>query len=99
MRPIGQADRGRGAGDLFNRDDMGQIAHACAAVIFLDRDAQKAQIAHLAPQRGGKGVGAVDGGGLRFQPVLRPGMDHVAQRLDVGAQIEPQRCVEHRGLA
>ena len=57
---VGQADRRRGAADLLHRDDVGEIAHAGAAVFLFDGDAEQAEVAELAPQVHGKLVAAVD---------------------------------------
>ena len=54
------------------------------------------QLAHLAPQLGGKHVVAVDLGGQRLDPLLRPAMHHLAQGVDLLAQLEPHAGGEHR---
>src|SRR6202008_3221992 len=50
MRAVGEADRGRGARDLFHGDDVGEIAHRRAAVLLFHRDAEEAERAELAPE-------------------------------------------------
>src|SRR4029450_12729022 len=47
---VGQANRGRGAADLLHGDAVGEIGHIGAAVLLLDRDAMKPQLAHRRPQ-------------------------------------------------
>ena len=96
MCAIGQADRGRGAGDLLRRDDMGEVGHARPAVFLRHGDAQKAKIAHFLPKLCREAVGAVDLGGDRLHPVLCPAMHHVAQRLDLFSKVEFHGCGEHR---
>ena len=56
MRAVGQADRGRGARNLLHRDDMGEIAHAGAAVIRIGGDAEQAERAEFLPQMRGEFV-------------------------------------------
>ena len=65
MRPVGQSDRGRGTADLLHRDAMFEVAHAGTAPFLLDRDAEDAEVTHLAPEVWREGVVAVDGGGAR----------------------------------
>src|SRR6185436_13412581 len=57
---VGKTDRRRGAGYFLHGDDVREIAHRRAAVGFLDGDAEQSQVAHLAPQVGGKLVGGID---------------------------------------
>ncbi len=71
VRAVGQADRGRGAGDFLHRHAMGEIAHAGAAPFLLDGDAEQAERAELRPQIAREGVGAVDLVGARRDLVLR----------------------------
>src|SRR5262249_51583022 len=58
-------DRGRCARDFLHRDDVREVAHRGAAKLFLDRDAQQAQVAQLRPEVARKFVGAVDLRGAR----------------------------------
>ena len=95
MRAVGQADRGRGAGDFLDRDGMGEVAHARPAVFLLDRDAEQAELAHLAPELVGEGVRPVGVGRDRLHALLRPAMDHVAQGGDLVAEVEGHRGSEH----
>ena len=60
MRAVRKPDRGRAARDLLHRDDVREVAHRRAAVLFLDRDAEQAEGAELAPQVGGELVRLVD---------------------------------------
>ena len=50
MRPVGQADTGRGSGDFFNHHGMGQIAQAAAAKVFIYGDPKDPKIPQLLPQ-------------------------------------------------
>ena len=75
---------------------MRQIAHARPAVLFIHRDAQQAQIAHLGPQLVGKGVGAVGFGRQGRDAIGGPSVDHLAQRVHILAQIEFHAPREHR---
>ncbi len=65
VRPVGQSHGSRGPADLLHRHDVGEIAHAGAAVVFLDRDAEQPELAQLAPQVHGEGVVVVDCAGAR----------------------------------
>ena len=65
MGAVGQADRAGGPADLLHRDAMRQVAQVRASVLFLDRDPQQSQIAHLRPPVLGKLVVAVDLRGAR----------------------------------
>jgi hypothetical protein len=47
---VAQADRGRGTADLLHGDAVLQIAHAGAAQLLLDRDAEQAEGAQLGPE-------------------------------------------------
>jgi len=98
MRAVGQADRGAGAGNLFGGDDMGKIAHPGPAELFGHGDAQKAKLAHLAPELRREAVGAVDLRGHRLDAALRPTVDHLAQGVHILAQIERHRRHEHLSL-
>ena len=59
-----------------------------AAVFLLDGDAEQAQVAHLAPQVGGKRVVAVDVGRARRDLVGRELPHRCAQHVDGLAEIE-----------
>src|SRR5207237_10814140 len=65
VRAVGKPDRRGSARDLLHRDNVGEVAHHGAAVVFLDRDAQEAELAELGPQIARKLVRAVDLGGAR----------------------------------
>ena len=67
---------------------MGDVAHAGAAVFLLDREAEHAQVTHLAPEIGGEVVVAVDGGGARRDLGLGKAADAVAEHVDLLAEIE-----------
>ena len=60
VRAVGEADRGRGAGDLLDRDAMGEIAHAGAAVLLGYGDPEQPERAELLPEVGRKLVVRVD---------------------------------------
>src|SRR3546814_16694533 len=100
MRAIGQPDRGRGAADLLHRHDMLGVAHAGAAILLLDRDAEDAEIAELAPQIGRKLVIAVDGRGTWGDLVVGEAADRAAQHLrrlataEIQAEIGRASCRE-----
>ena len=91
MRAVAQADRGRAAADLLHRDAMGEIAHAAAAQLLLDRDAVQAERAHLRPQLDRKAVVAVDLGGDRRDLVVGEVAHGRAQHVDLGAEIVVER--------
>ena len=101
MRPVGQADRGRGARDLLHGEAMGDIAEARAAVLFLDRDAVQADRSHLRPQIAWEEVVAVDRGGARRDLLLGESVDRLAQMIEIGAEteVQPGPCVgNHQSL-
>jgi hypothetical protein len=88
MGAVGEADRGRGAGDLLHGDDVGEVAHLRAAVLLLGGHAEQAHLAELPPQVGGEQVVAVDLARARQDLVLREIPDGVAQQVDVLAEVE-----------
>ncbi len=96
MGAVGQRDAGAGPGDLLDRDHMREVSHPGAAVFLGHGDAQQAQLAQFGPELGGELVAAVDLGGHRLQPFLRPAVHHVAQGIHILAEIELHTCVEHR---
>lgn len=49
VRTIRQGNGRRSAADLLNGDDMLQIGHSGAAILFGNGNAMKPQISHLAP--------------------------------------------------
>jgi len=67
---------------------MGQVAHAGAAELFLDGDAQQPQVAELAPQIAGEVVVAVDGFGAGSDLLPGKALDRVAELIDIRAEIE-----------
>ena len=88
MRAVAERDGGRGAGDFFHGDDMGEVGHARAAILFVDGDSQKAELPHLGPELCGKEVLPIDLGGDGGDPLLRPAMHHVAQRVHLVPKIK-----------
>ena len=69
---------------------MFQIAHAGAAVFLLDRDAEQAELAELAPEVHREGVVAVDRGGARRDLVGGERLDRAAQHVGGLAEVEVQ---------
>src|SRR5262249_29998562 len=65
VRAVGESDLGRGARDLFDRDDVREVAHRRSAVLLFHRDAEQPERAELAPQVGGELVGLIDLCGAR----------------------------------
>src|SRR5271165_3896430 len=88
MRPVGEADRGGAAADLLHRDAMGKVAHASAAIFFLDGDPVKTERAHLGPQLDRKAVGTVDLRGERRDAVLGEAANRRSQHVDLGAEVK-----------
>ena len=88
MRAVGEADRRRRAAHLLHRDHVREVAHRRAAELFVDGDAEKAQVAHLAPEVVRKLVGAVDLGGTRRDLVGGELPDRRAQHVDRVAVVE-----------
>src|SRR6516164_3643619 len=62
MRTIREPDRSRPPAQLFHRDAMGEIAHAGAAIFFLNGDPVQSERTHFGPQLDWKTVGPVDFG-------------------------------------
>src|SRR5687768_5922403 len=60
MRSVREADRGGGARNLFHRNDMREIAHSCATVLFADSDSEHSQVSQFVPQVDGKFISLVD---------------------------------------
>ena len=60
MRTIAERDRRRSSADLFHRNNMSKITHACTAKLFVDGYAKQAHFAKLGPQMIGELVIAVD---------------------------------------
>ena len=60
VRAIAQPNRGRGTTDLFHGNALGEIAKACAAVGFLNGDAQQPHIPKFSPKVLGKTIGGIN---------------------------------------
>ena len=91
MRTVGEADRSRGAAHFLHRDAMRQIAHAGAAVFFLDGDPVQAECPHFRPQLDREAVGPVDLGGERGDAVLGKAAHRRPQHVDLGAEVKVER--------
>jgi len=74
--------------DLGEAADMLQIAHASAAVFFLDRDPEHAEIAELAPQVGRECIVLVDRGGTRRDLIGGESLDRGTQHVGGFAEVE-----------
>ena len=83
---------------LLHGDDVRQVAHAGAAVVLGDGDAEQAEIAQLPPEVGGEGVLAVDLGRERCDLAGRRRRARVAQHLDGLAEIVVQPPHAHPAL-
>src|SRR3954451_17225839 len=83
MRAVGEAGRAGSARDLLHRNDMGEIAHAGAAIVRVRSDAEQAEFAEFRPEVARKTVRRVDLGRARRQALPRPAADGVAHRLDL----------------
>ncbi len=95
MRAVGQPHRGRAAADFFERDDVGQVAHAGAAVFLVYGDTEQAHVAELAPHVAGKEVVAVDGFGAGRQFVGHETAHLVAEHVDGFTEGEVEAGVVH----
>src|SRR3546814_6380085 len=88
MRPVAEADAGRGAADLLHRHAVLQVAHAGAAVVLVHRQAEQAERAHLRPELWRKGIAAFDFGGERRDLLGGEAHHGVAQQVGRLAQRE-----------
>ena len=95
MGAVGEADGGRRAAHLLDRDDVLEVAQPRAAILLLDGDAVQAELAHLRPQLAREAVGLVDLGGDRRHLVGGETLDLLAQGVGGLAQTEIERrhCV------
>ena len=91
MGAVGECHRSRGPADLFHGDNMGQIAHAAAAVGLVHGDAEQSHVAEPGPQVGRKLVGTVNVGSTGGDFGFGKGPDCVAQGSKVFAQQVWQR--------
>ena len=85
---VGQADRGRSAGDFLQSDDVGKIAHAGPAVFLASGHAEQTHLAKFPPQISREFVGAVNFGRPRRDFDVGKGFDRIAQQIDVFAEGE-----------
>ncbi len=67
---------------------MLEIAHAGAAVFFLNGDPEHAEIAELAPQVGGERVVLIDRGGARCDLIGGEELDGGTQHVGGFAEVE-----------
>ncbi|MNE16524.1 hypothetical protein D3C80_1094730 [compost metagenome] len=95
VRAVGQADRRRGAADFLDGHHVGQVAHAGAAVLLGNGDAQQAHLTEFLPHVGGEQVVVVDGGGARRQLAGHEGTHLVAQHVDGFTKGEVEAGVRH----
>ena len=87
MRAVGETDRGARATDLLHRDHVGEVAHAGAAVLLADRDAENAERAHFRPQVHRELIARIDLGRARCDLGLGEFAHGVAQRIDVFSEL------------
>ena len=100
MRAIGEADRRRCARDFFGRDDMRQVAHCGAAVLFFNCDPQQAQVAELAPKIHGEFIRPVNCLGTRRYLISGKSTHRVAKHVNFLPQSEIEgRQFFHKRLA
>ena len=71
-------------------DQVSQVAHVRAAVLFWHGNAQQSHLAELAPQIHGKLVVFVDRRGARRNLFLAELVDAIAQHIDVFTEIKIQ---------
>src|SRR5271170_2088498 len=67
---------------------MREIAHAGAAIFFLDCDAVQAERTHFGPQLDRKPIGPVDLGGERRYSILGKAADCGPQHVDLRAEVK-----------
>jgi hypothetical protein len=99
MGTVGEPDRGRCTADLLHGHHVLEVAHAGAAVLVLDGDAEQAHVAELAPQVGRELVVDVDRRGTRRDLVAGESVHRIAKHVGGLAEVEVQRReVTHRVL-
>ena len=94
MRPVGEADRGRGARDFLDRDAMLEIAEAEPAVFLGRSDPVQPERAHLRPEVAGELVVAVDGGRARRDLLVR----EIARDSRIMSALSPRSKLKGREL-
>src|SRR5690606_14747302 len=88
VRPVGQADRGAGAGDFFHGHHVGQVAHIGAAVFFTHGNAKYTQFTELTPEVHGELITGIDLRRARCDFRLGELAHGVAQHVNVGTEVE-----------
>ena len=96
MRPIGEADAGRCAGNLFDHHRMGQIAQPHAAKFFIDGYPENPNISQLLPQLRRKLIVAIHISSQGFNLVLCKTMHQCLKGVDILAKIETHAGCKHR---
>jgi hypothetical protein len=82
MRAVTQADGAGGAGNLFHRHGVREIAQSGTAVFLADRESQKSEFAGFAPQVSREFVAAVYFLRARRDALLRETAHLVADCVD-----------------
>ena len=95
---VGEPDRRRRPAHFLDRDDVGEVAHAGAAEVFLDGDSVQPERAELLPQVARELVRRVDLARTRRDLRLCEPVDHVPEGLDLLAEGEAHPGVVHRGV-
>jgi hypothetical protein len=93
VRAIRQAHRGRGARNLLHRDDVGEIAHARAAVALRHRQPEQTELSELTPEVAREEVAAVDLAGARGDPFPGEAAHLIAHGVDGLSQPEIELAV------
>src|SRR5215831_11756413 len=80
---------------------MREVAHAGAAILLLDGDAEEPERTHLRPQLDREAVGPVDLGGERRDMVLGKAAHRRSQHVDLRAEVKVEgwkSCVVHGSI-
>ena len=102
MRAVGQPDRGTGAGNLFHRHAVREIAKPRPAIFFIDGYTVQAERAHFGPQVAREHIVAVDGRRARRDTILGEAVDRLTQHVGLGTEteIEARPCRgDHKAAA
>ncbi len=88
MGAVAKADGGGSTADLLHGDAMGEIAHACATIVFRRRNAEYAKLTKFTPKMHGKLIIAVGFSGKRRNAAFGETAHSVTKGFDLLAKTE-----------